>query len=111
MIIKNNPENRMLARKAREAINEEAGFRALIDKDWNCGEDIRIEIGTVNKPFIVITNLSAEGFDLYIRMTKTDLDIIEIEEMKYLMASVDKIASRLYQLVEDYKPALSRFSE
>ena len=42
MIIKNTPANNTFARKAREAINAETGFRALIDKDWNCSADIRI---------------------------------------------------------------------
>lgn len=110
MIIKNTRANSAFTRKVREAVNAEPGFRLTTDPSWNCGEDIRIEVGTVNSPFIIITKLTADGFDLHIRMTKTDLDIIEIEEMKFLMASVDKIASRLYQLVEEYKPALSRFS-
>ena len=111
MIIKNTPANRTLARKACEAINADTGFRAIIDLDWNCGEDIRIEIGTVNCPFIVIVSLDENGFDLHLQMTKTDLDIIEIEEMKYRMESLDKIASRLYQLVEEYRPVLYTTSE
>ena len=110
MIIRNTRANSTFTRKVREAVNAEPGFRLTTDPSWNCGEDIRIEIGTVNAPFIVITKLTTEDFDLHIRMTKTELDIIEIEEMKFLMASVEKIASRLYQLVEEYKPALSRFS-
>lgn len=111
MIIRNTCANSTFRRKVREAVNAEPGFRLTSDPSWNCGEDIRIEIGTVNAPFIVITKLTAEGFDLHLRMTKTDLDITEIEEMKFWMASVDKIASRLYQLVEDFHPLLSRFSE
>lgn len=104
MIIKNTPANSTLTRKAREAINEETGFRAIIDREWNCGADIRIEVGTVNAPFIVITSLTDNGFDLHIRMTKTDLDIIEIEEMKNLLDSLDKIEGRFQRLVEEYKP-------
>lgn len=111
MIIKNTPANSTFARKAREAINLYPGFRALIDRGWNCGADIRIEVGTVNAPFIVITDLTADGFDLHIRMTQTELDIVEIEEMKFRVASLDKIASRLYQLVEDLKPTLSASAE
>ena len=107
MIIKNTLENSSFIRMAREAINVETGFRAMVDREWNCGRDIRIEVGTVNAPFIVITNLTAEdGFDLHARMTKTELDIIEIEEMKYRMESLDRIASRLYHLVEEYQPVI-----
>jgi len=105
MIIKNTPENSTFTRKAREAINQETGLRAMMDREWNCGRDIRIEVGTVNAPFIVITNLTAEdSFDLHARMTKTELDIIEIEEMKYRMESLDRITSRLYHLVKEYGP-------
>ena len=107
MIIKNTPANRTLVRKAREAINAETGFRAIVDREWNCGADIRIEVGTVNAPFIVVTTLSADGFDLHIRMTQTEQDIIKIEEMKFRMESLDKIASRLYQLLGEHRPALS----
>ena len=106
MIIKNTPENSTFTRKAREAINQEAGFRALNDREWNCGANIRIEVGTVNAPFIVVTELTAEGFDLHARMTQTELDIIEIEEMKYRMESLDRITSRLYHLVEKYEPII-----
>ena len=105
MIIKNKPDNGTFTRKAQEAINQEAGLRSLGDRDWNGGRDIRIEVGTVNAPFIVITNLTAEeGFDLHARMTQTELDIIEIEEMKYRMESLDRITSRLYHLVEEFRP-------
>ena len=111
MIIKNTPANRTFTRKAREAINAETCFRAIVARDWNCGADIRIEIGTVNASFIVITELTTDGSDLRRHMTKTELDIIEIEEMKYRMESLDKIASRLYQLVEECRPVLSTTSE
>lgn len=108
MIIKSTPANSTFARKAREAINLEPGFRAIIDRGWNCGADIRIEVGTVNAPFIVITKLTPEiRVELHIRMTKTELDIIEVEEMKFRMESVDKIAARLQRLVEEYRPVLS----
>ena len=104
MIIKNTPENRKLARKAREAIDVETGFRAIVDRDWNCGEDIRIEIGTVNCPFIVIATLDAHGIDIHLRMTKTELDIVDIAEMRYRLESIDKIAARLQELVEELEP-------
>lgn len=110
MIIKNTPENSTFTRKAREVINQETGFRAILDREWNCGRDIRIEVGTVNAPFIVTTNLTAEdSFALHVRMTKIELDITEIEEMKYRMESLDRITSHLYHLVEEYRPVLNSY--
>ena len=106
LIIKNTPENRTLARKAREAIDVETGFRAIFDRDWNCGADIRIEIATVNAPFIVIAALDAHGIDIHLRMTKTELDIVDIAEMRYRLESIDKIAARLQELVEELEPRI-----
>jgi len=106
MIIRNTPGNRTLARKAREAITAETGFKAVIDTEWNCGADIRIEIGTVNMPFIVMTSIEDGVFHLNVRMQPATLDEVDILEMKYRLDSVDKIASRLQKLVEELKPTI-----
>ena len=104
MIIKNTPENRTLARKAREAIDVETGFRAIVARDWNCGADIRIEVSTANTPFIVMTSIEDGILHLNVRMQPVTLDEVDILELKYRLDSVDKIASRLQKLVEELKP-------
>lgn len=105
MIIKNTINNATFARKVRKVIDAEPGFKAVIDKDWNCGADIRIEIATSNAPFIVMTTIAEES-RVKLRMLPADLDEVDILNLKHRLDSVDKIAERIQRLVEQYKPNL-----
>ena len=104
MIFKNNPHNATLARKFNRAIGQAYRFEPMVDKDWNCGKDIRVEVSTVNQPFVVLAELTDENkIDLIIRMTKTMLDPEEIEELKYSLECLGRLNIRLNQILEDFE--------
>ena len=47
MIIKNTPKGRRLVKQLSDYLHEATPyFRAMVDKGWNCGEDIRFEIAS-----------------------------------------------------------------
>ena len=78
MIIRNNAANRRLVNQLRDIVDAETGFRSHIDRTWNCGKDIRFEIGVVgmDAPFITVTDLDADGsFQISLRMQLTEVPI------------------------------------
>ena len=102
MIMKNTPSNLALVRKLCKAVNSEVGFRAIVDRDWNCGEEIRFEIGVLQGThFLVITNFTLDsGFQMTIRMREKELAMADVLELKDRLESVDKINSRLEGLLK-----------
>ena len=102
MVFKNTAANRKLARKMEEAVKQYPGYKAIVDRNWNCGQDIRFEIGTsyaLHAPFTVQTFCNDTGyFEIKLRMLQTELDSIEMLELKHWLEEL----APLTQLLRDY---------
>ena len=113
MIIRNNAANRRLVNQMRDIVEAETGFRSHIDKTWNCGKDIRFEIGVVgmDAPFITITDLDADGsFQISLRMQLTEVPMDRIWEVACRMDSVSTLRNRIGALVADARPEPSYYA-
>ena len=114
MIIRNNAANRRLVNQMRDIVEVETGFRAHIDKTWNCGKDIRFEIGVVgmDAPFITVTDLDADGsFQISLRMQLTDVSMDRIWELACRLESVDTLRNRLGTMVAQARPEPSYYAK
>ena len=87
MVFKNTPANLKLARKMEQAVKRYPGYTAIIDRTWNCGQDIRFEIGTccaLQVPFTVQTFCNDTGyFEIKLRMRKDEFDSTDMLELKH----------------------------
>ena len=114
MIIRNNTANRRLTMKIGEAIDNEFGFRATIDKTWNCRKDIRIEIGVIgmDAPFIVSSDILEGGrFEIKVIMIIREMAMEEAQWMHCLLEGLERIAARIQELTAEAKPALSYYAD
>ena len=104
MIIKNTPRNARFIRRVRETINAEIGFKAVIDRDWNCGADVRIEIATVDMPFTVMSSIDNGVFHVNVKMQPVELDDIGLVDLKWQLYGLNEMTFRLWELVHELKP-------
>ena len=115
MIFRNTPANLRLARRMEQTVNAHTGFHAVVSRNWNCGEDVRFEIGTshaLNIPFIVSTFFSEDGsFEFKVRMIKTALDSAEIIALKTRLADLESIGAALKKYIAEAKPERSSFDD
>ena len=111
MIIRNTPANRRLVNQMRDIVEAETGFRAHIDKTWNCGEDIRFEIGCVgtDTPLIVSTCVHEDGnFEILTRLLKQKFDAGETWLLACRLNSITDMRNRIGVLTAQARPELSR---
>ena len=110
MVIKNTLENKRIAKKMAEHVHD-YGFHANVDYTWNCGADIRFEIGTselMDDPFIVSTwCLEGGSFGYKVRFIKTAFEGSEIESLYYRMQELSELLERLSAFAHFAKPELS----
>ena len=113
MIIKNTAENKRLVRKLRGIVNAEPGFRATVDCTWNCGADIRFEIGSVgwDAPLIVSTCVHPEGrFEIRVRLlVRGSMDAEQTRNLASLLQGVESMRSQIEEATLRAKPALSDY--
>ena len=114
MVFRNTPANRQLAKRMEAIVNRCPGFTPFIDRGWNCGEDIRFEIGTsaaLNCPFTVQTFCTDAGyFGIKARMRQIELDATEVIELKNWMADLETITSALTECIAEAKPQRSKYA-
>ena len=110
MIIRNTPANRKLVNQMRDIVDSETGFAAHIDKGWNCGQDIRFEIGTKGDvPLIVSTCVHEDGrFEILTRLQPAKLDDFGTWQMACRLESVYSMRNRIGVLTAEAKPELSQ---
>lgn len=114
MVFRNTPANKWLARKLAMAVRKQPGFTPIVDLKWNCGEDIRFEIGTsyaLHCPFTVQTFCTDAGyFGIKVRMRKTELDATEVIELKNWMTDLESITAEFTELIAEAKPQRSKYA-
>ncbi len=114
MIIRNNTANRKLTVKIGEAIDNEFGFRAIIDKTWNCRKDIRIEIGIIgmDAPFIVSSDIHEDvRFEIKVVMCAREMTLEEAQWMHCLLEGLERLTTRIQELTTAAKPMLSYYAD
>lgn len=114
MILRNNAANRRLVNQLRDVVDAETGFRSSIDRTWNCGKDIRFEIGVVgmDAPFITVTDVDADGrFHISLRMQLTEVPMDRIWEVACRMDSVETLRNRIGALVGEARPEPSYYAK
>ena len=114
MIIRNNAANRRLVNQMRDVVESQTGFRASIDKTWNCGKDIRFSIGVVGMDamFITVTELGADGtFQIHLRMQTNLIPMDRIWELTCRLESVDTLRNRLGAMVAQARPEPSYYAK
>ena len=104
MILANTAANRSLVRAMAKAIDGEVGYRAFVDWHWNCGEDIRLEIGTVDIlhcPYVVSSWMTSEGnVEIKLRMLKLDCWTREVTDWRDWLSRLDGLVEKLNSLHE-----------
>ena len=113
MIIRNNADNQRLTKKIGKVIEDELGFRALIDKTWNCRKDIRIEIALtgMDAPFIVSSDIHEGGrFEIKVIMCVREMTREEAQWMHCLLEGLERITAHIQELTTDAKPELSYYA-
>ena len=114
MVFRNNPANKRLARKLAMAVRKYPGFTPIVDLKWNCGEDIRFEIGTsyaLHCPFTVSTFCTDTGrFEIKARMHQTELNSTELAEMKHWMDDLQAINATFTEYIAEAKPENSKYA-
>lgn len=113
MVIRNNVPNRRLAAQIGEAIESELGFSAIVDKNWNCRKDIRIEIAVIgmDAPFIIASDLHADGrFEIKLVMIVREMTLEQAQWMHCLLEGFERIAARVQELITEAKPMPSYYA-
>ena len=111
MIIRNNAANRRLVNQMRDIVEAETGFRAHIDRTWNCGKDIRFEIASVGErnPIIISTAYTPTGgFWFKVRLLWNQMDNAEdLIRMRFRLDDAETILLGIRPLIENAHPVLS----
>ena len=114
MVFKNTPANIKLAGKMEQAVRRYPGYTAIVDRSWNCGQDIRFEIGTccaLQVPFTVQTFCNDTGyFEIKLRMLQTELDSIEMLELKHWLEELAPLTQLLRDYIEEAKPQRATYA-
>ena len=114
MIFRNNAANRRLAETLREVVEREPGFRARVDKSWNCRKDIRFEIGVtgINAPFIVMTDYLGDGrMECKVRFMAVVASADDFSDLRDRFDRLDGILYEINERIEAAKPAPSAFGK
>ncbi len=108
MVYKNTPANLKLAKKMELAVKRYPGYTPIVDRTWNCGQDIRFEIGTccaLQIPFTVSTYCTDTGyFEIKLRMRKDQFDSIEMLELKHWLEVLEPLTALLKEYIAEAKP-------
>ena len=112
MIIKNTPKGRRLVKQLSDYLHEATPyFRAMVDKGWNCGEDIRFEIASVGErnPIIISTAYTPTGgFWFKVRLLWNQLDTVDdLIRMRFRLDDAETILLGMRPLIENAHPRLS----
>ena len=114
MVFKNTPDNLKLAKKMALAVKRYPGYTAIVDRTWNCGKDIRFEIGTccaLHIPFAVQTFCTDTGyFEIKLRMHKDEFDSIEMLELKHWLEVLESLTSQLKEYIAEAKPERATYA-
>ena len=111
MVFKNTPANLKLAKKMALAVKRYPGYTAIVDRTWNCGEDIRFEIASVGErnPIIISTAYTPTGgFWFKVRLLWNQLDTPEdLIRMRFRLDDAETILLGMRPLIENAHPRLS----
>ena len=114
MVFKNTAANRKLARKMEEAVKQYPGYKAIVDRNWNCGQDIRFEIGTsyaLHAPFTVQTFCNDTGcFEIKLRMRKDEFDSTGMLELKHWLEVLEPLTALLKEYIAEAKPQRATYA-
>lgn len=114
MVFKSTPANLNLAKKMEQAVKRFPGFTAIVDRAWNCGKDIRFEIGTccaLQVPFTVSTFCTDAGcFEIKLRMRKDEFDSIEALELKHWLEVLSPLTELLREYIAEAKPQRATYA-
>ena len=104
MILANTAANRALVRAMAKEIEATAGYVAIVTWNWNCGTEIRIEIGTsdiLRCPYIISSWISEGKVGVKIRMLETTCTTDELIWWKDWISHLTELIDRLnYRLIE-----------
>ena len=112
MIIKNTPKGRRLVKQLSDYLHEATPyFRAMVDKGWNCGEDIRFEISSVgdDSPFIISTAYTPTGgFWFKVRLLSNQIeDTMGLIRLSHRLEDSEKVLIHMKNMIEKVQPELS----
>ena len=112
MIIKNTPKGRRLVKQLSDYLrNTTPYFRPMVDKGWNCGEDIRFEIASVGEhnPLIISTAYTPTGgFWFKVRLLQNQLETPDdLIRMRFRLDDAETILLGMRPLIENAHPKLS----
>lgn len=114
MVFKNTPANLKLAKKMEQAVKRYPGYTTIVDRTWNCGQDIRFEIGTccaLHIPFTVQTFCTDAGhFEIKLRMQQTELDSTEVLELKHWLEELNPLVALLREYIAEAKPQRATYA-
>ena len=112
MILKNTAANRRLVKQLSDYLeNATAFFRASIDRNWNCGADIRFEIASMGErnPLIISTAYTPTGgFWFKVRLLQSQLETPEdLIRMRFRLDDAETVLLNLRPMIENAHPPLS----
>ena len=112
MIIKNTPKGRRLVKQLSDYLHEATPyFRAMVDKGWNCGEDIRFEIASVgdDSPLIISTAYTPTGgFWFKVRLLSNQIeDPVELIRLSHRLSDSESVLAQMKNMIEEAQPEIS----
>ena len=115
MIIKNTPKGRRLVKQLSDYLrNTTPYFRPMVDKGWNCGEDIRFEIASVgdDSPVIISTAYTpAGGFWFKVRLLSNQIeDPYTLMLLSHRLAASETVLIHMKSMVEEAQPEISDYA-
>ena len=115
MIIKNTPKGRRLVKQLSDYLrNTTPYFRPMVDKGWNCGEDIRFEIASVgdDSPVIISTAYTpADGFWFKVRLLSNQIeDPFVLMQLSHRLAASETVLIHMKSMVEEAQPEISDYA-
>ncbi len=115
MIIKNTPKGRRLVKQLSDYLsNTTPYFRPMVDKSWNCGEDIRFEIASVgdDNPVIISTAYTpASGFWFKVRLLSSQIeDSYTLMLLSHRLAASETVLINMKNMVEEAQPEISGYA-
>ena len=112
MVIKNTSKGRRLVKQLSDYLCDTTPyFRAMVDKGWNCGKDIRFEISSVgeNNPLIISTAYShTGGFWFKVRMLSNQIeDPVELMRLRHRLDDCETVLITMRNMIEQAQPETS----
>ena len=112
MIIKNTPANRKLVNRLSDYLERTTPYyRGMVDRSWNCGEDIRFEINSVglDNPVIISTAYTKTGgFWFKVRLLYSQMeDTHQLIRLRFRLDDAETALLNVRTMIENAHPALS----